>query len=88
MRLGALVAVPTVLCIMFSATSALAVGYERHEVGSPSATDQRQAPAGTGLAESLRKASFLDKVPGYLDETASAVKAILGQFGLVDGRTR
>jgi hypothetical protein len=62
--------------------SVLAVGYERIEMTAGKETSNCQPR--TTLAESLKKATFLDKYPAILDSTALAVKDLLAQFGLTD----
>jgi hypothetical protein len=65
---------------IFGATGAWAVGYERLEVsreGNQPKTVVTEA-AGNG---------FMQKYPALLDETASVIRDILSQFGLINTKT-
>jgi hypothetical protein len=69
------------LCVQLSAQHALAVGYVRYPAGHAPANQTRTCPQiKEGLSDMLSEASARSSM--LLDEVASSVKSILGQFGL------
>lgn len=66
-------------------TSALSVGYERyHPDGRPIVQNNGKSQTEPPVWESLKRATYLDRVPALLDGTAAMVRDILGQFGVVE----
>lgn len=65
------------------------VGYERHIVNGPTGatTSPENGKRTVSVADALKEASFIEKVPGCLDRMADMVKGLLGQFGLVQNNT-
>jgi len=78
---GLRVLVLVAIFVAFITTSALAVGYERLEV--PVNSPQSK----TVVTQTTANGSVFQKCPALLDETASLVKDILSQFGLIDKKT-
>jgi hypothetical protein len=75
--------VVVVLALFVAAGNALAVGYERIPVTNPRPVKVRpsQSFAPSGWA-TVKKATFVEKIPGAIDDAAMTVKGLLGQFGL------
>jgi hypothetical protein len=77
------------LTMCFVAGSALAVGYERIPVRNtrPVKVHPIHSYVPHGWA-SVKKASFVDKIPVAIDDAAMTVKGLLSQFGLTGKNAR
>jgi hypothetical protein len=78
---GMKVIVLSLMLGLVGATGAWAVGYERIEV------PQAKKQAKLVVVGAPANGSFMKKCPALLDETATVVKDILSQFGLVNKKT-
>ena len=65
---------------IFGTTGAWAVGYERLEVSRDGKKPKTVVTEAVGNG-------FMQKCPALLDETASVIKDILSQFGLINKKT-
>ncbi len=89
MRYGAKVVAIGILIVFAAAGGVLAVGYERHYLGAPAASEANAYDnSRTDFCAALKKATFVEKVPALLDEAAAFIKNVLVQFGLPANKTR
>jgi len=71
------------LFILTASHSVYAVGYERYEVNGAQETQSKAKSDGAeGLAQAVKQATFVEKVPAVLDQVAFFVRDVLAQFGL------
>jgi hypothetical protein len=83
MRYGTKVIAIAILTVLGTTGGALAVGYERYDVGAPSHAHMKaRTNGGHDFCTAVKKASFVEKAPVVLDEVAAFVKDVLAQFGL------
>ncbi len=88
MRYGAKVVAIVILTVFTATGGALAVGYERYYLGTSSASQAKTCcSTPTDFCAALKKATFVEKVPGLLDDAAAFIKEVLGQFGLTENKT-
>jgi hypothetical protein len=73
------------LATVISAGTVFAVGYERVSLpDTPPAKVQNSMGSDLRGWEAVKKASFVEKIPGVIDDVAMLVKDVLGQFGLIE----
>ena len=71
------------LALFITAGNAFAVGYERIPVKNPRPVKVRQSTSyAPGGWAAVKKATFVEKIPGVIDDAAMTVKGLLAQFGL------
>ncbi len=69
--------------VVIGAGSPLAAGYDRYHLKSSNQNYSKVTKKSHADGwSSFKKATYLDKIPSALDETAFFVRDFLGQFGL------
>lgn len=89
MRLIAKAFAVALLLVSFCCHDALAVGYEEK---TSSATQRSETGANQGssgdLLTAIKKATFAEHYPGYLDKAAFFIKDLMGHLGLGEEQGR
>ncbi|MGB6065745.1 MAG: hypothetical protein WBG50_13150 [Desulfomonilaceae bacterium] len=89
MRYGTKVIAIVILTVFATTGGALAVGYEHYYIGGPAASHAKAySNTRTDFCAALKKATFVEKVPGLLDDAAAFIKDVLGQFGLAENKAQ
>ena len=86
MRCGARIVAAVLIILLIGSVNALAVGYEPCP---PAGRVESQAKGqdACGWWATMRKGLYVEKYPGLIDDAVSAVKDLLGQFGVLDTKT-
>lgn len=86
MSSGSRIVCAVLTILLLGPINVLAVGYERYRPAG--CVESQFTPEETcGWWASLKKGLFLEKLPGLIDDAASAVKDLLSQFGVPDQKT-
>jgi len=85
-RNGARIVSVVLIILLIGHINALAVGYERYPPAGR-VEMQSKAQEGCGWWATVKKGLYVEKYPGLIDDAVSAVKDLLGQFGVLDKKT-
>jgi hypothetical protein len=89
MRLIAKAFTVALLTVSFCCHDALAVGYEEKASSTTQSRETRKNEGSSGdLLTAIKKATFVEHYPGYLDKAAFFIKDLMGQLGLGEEKGR